>query len=813
MKNKQKISANNGVSISYKVEANERIKFPFYNEIMLTLLAIIASVGAVMTMSSILNFRVSPSVIISVIAVASIIYTVLYRLIKQKRYLVIVGAAALVSLVALIFLKDFSKGFVIIFDQSSATICDYMGWHEPLETYAWENGFIHLTNFVTILFALLLSSAISYFTVVKQSFIALFLLTFPCFEIGAAFGAVPNYLYFSFMLASWAAALCISRVSNSKIKMRRSNGKKQNKEIDGSKQKFAGIAVVIAIVVVILFSSTASYLNAIGFTRSENIDALRSDTKHAFENFIDLVSGVDHDGSLKEGKLYAVDDREVKYRHYMTMQTNISGIKEPIKIKGYTATIYKNNRWNQSDSYENYEAMFESFNEASYMMGVNTGKLLTFRPKFAEMDFADITMSEFRRKKDYAYELYYSDTSEKFTPINDVSVAPKSKSKYSYTSYLSMQYIYKLTESVLYTDPKYKAAFSQYSDFVNKEYTKSEATARVKELAMSFDAKDMYGYINAIRPYLEQNIKHTTKSGKCPKNVDFVENFLFNTKKGYSTHFATAAAVLLQERGYAARYVEGYFIPTKAFNNTPSEDILNLKTIDVTDKYAHAWIEVFDKTYGWIPVEVTPGYWSGEMKKPTPMSSEGTAENDGTDTTPPDSFIVPVPDSKDDINIEITEDKETHNKIEWSSPDVKTVRDVVIAILISLVAIIVAIYIVHLAIASNKRKIYASDDVNKKLQYAYKYLVRLAAYQKIKIGNVYDYMALADFMGDKAYYISADKLRYVFNVFLKNAYSPELAGLDDANKVLGELDAYSQAIFDDLGKYQKIFYKYILNLK
>ena len=42
------------------------------------------------------------------------------------------------------------------------------------------------------------------------------------------------------------------------------------------------------------------------------------------------------------------------------------------------------------------------------------------------------------------------------------------------------------------------------------------------------------------------------------------------------------------------------------------------------------------------------------------------------------------------------------------------------------------------------------DDVNEKLKYAYKYLLRLAAYQKIKISNVYDYMALADFMGDKA---------------------------------------------------------------
>lgn len=815
MKNKQKLSANNGVSFSYRVEANERIKFPFYNEIMLTLLAIITSVGAVMTLSSILNFRVSPGVVISSIAVLSIIYTILYKLIKNQRFVVIVGAIILVCFIALCFFRDFSKGFVIIFDQSRATICDFMGWDEPLQTYEWQDEFLNLTNFVTILLGVVLSSAISYFTIVHPSFLAIFLLTFPCFEIGAAFGAVPNYIYFSLMLASWAAALCISRISNAKIKMRRSNGEKQKKDIDGTRQKFAGIAVVIAIVIVILFSSISSYLNTIDFTRAENVDKLRTDTKYAFEDFTDYISGVDHDGSLKEGKLYAVDDREIKNRHYMTMQTNISEISEPIKIKGYTATVYKDNRWNQIENYKDYEAMFESFKESSYMLGVDTGQLLTYRPTFGDMYFADITMSDFRRKKPYAYQLYYSDLSENFTAINDVSAAPESKSKYSYTSYLSMQYIYKLTESVLYKDEKYKAAFSHYTDFVNAEYTKSQATARVTELAMSFEASDKIEFINAIRPYLQENIKHTNKVNKCPKDTDFVENFLFNTKKGYSTHFASAAAVLMQARGYPARYVEGYFIPVKAFNNTKSEDILSSKTIDITDKYAHAWIEIFDETYGWIPVEVTPGYWSGSMSMPKPSQTEEGAEqesDEGLLVKPPASLLIPSLDSQITEEFEIVEE-EVSTKLEWSTPDTKTLLEALSSVLIALIVIVLILFVIYIVLCFSKRKVYNSDDVNEKLKFAYKYLVHLAAYQKIKIGNIYDYMALADFMGDKAYYISADKLKYIFNVFLKHAYSPAPASLEEANEVLKELKAYSEAIYADLGKYQKIIYKYLLHLK
>lgn len=812
MKNKQKLSANNGVSVSYRVEANERIKIPFFNEIMLTVLAIIASVGAIMTFSTVLNFRVMPSVVIPAIVIFSATYTVLYKLIKKKRLLVIAGAAVLMATIALLFFKDFSKGVVIIFDQSRFTINDFMGWDEYVTTHGWQDEFLALTNFVTILLSMVLCSAISYFTVVKQSFLAIFLLTFPFFEIGAAFGAVPNYIYFSLMIASWAASLTISRVSNSKIKMRRSNGEKQKKEINGNKQKFAGIAVVIAMVVVLLFTAITTYLNAIDFTRAENVDKLRRDTKFAFEDFIDYVSGDDHDGSLEDGKLYKVEDRVVKYRHYLTMQTNIDSIKEPLKIKGYTATTYKDNRWSQTDNYDDYQKMFDSFNEMSYMMGVNTGKLLTARPKIGDLYFSDITMSNFRRRKPYAYETYFADLSEGFTPVYDSYVEPDKKSKYSYTSYLSSQFVYRVTESVYFADSDYSAAFNEYTKFVKEEYVKSDATGRVTDLAMSFKDSDKYAYISAVRRWLQDNIEHTTKSGKCPKDADFVENFLFNTKKGYSTHFASAAAVLMQAKGYPARYVEGYYIPTKVFNKAPTEHELGYKTIDVTDEYAHAWIEIFDETYGWVPVEVTPGYWSGDVGKPKPKpnGSNGGLNEEIPEKTP-ETTIIPSLDTQLDDGFNLTDEK-THTKVEWGTPETKTLLQILASILIIPIVIAIILFIIHLILAHLKKKIYASDDVNKKLKFAYRYLVMLAAYQKIKISNVYDYMAFADYMGDKAYYITADKLKYIFNVFLSNAYSSAPASLDEANEVLSELQAYTDAIYADLSKFQKLIYKYLRNL-
>ena len=49
-----------------------------------------------------------------------------------------------------------------------------------------------------------------------------------------------------------------------------------------------------------------------------------------------------------------------------------------------------------------------------------------------------------------------------------------------------------------------------------------------------------------------------------------------------------------------ARYVEGYLV-------APEE---GETSIDVLDQDAHAWVEIYVNGLGFIPVEVTPGFYS-----------------------------------------------------------------------------------------------------------------------------------------------------------------------------------------------------------
>ncbi len=106
----------------------------------------------------------------------------------------------------------------------------------------------------------------------------------------------------------------------------------------------------------------------------------------------------------------------------------------------------------------------------------------------------------------------------------------------------------------------------------------------------------------------------------APEGADPVEYFLFDSRRGYCMHFASAAVLMLRELGVPARYVSGYTVEAQ-----PG------RQVDVPDHSAHAWVEVYVDGYGWYPVEVTPAgafTWYGQGEDgPSPAPSAGAPES------------------------------------------------------------------------------------------------------------------------------------------------------------------------------------------
>lgn len=125
-----------------------------------------------------------------------------------------------------------------------------------------------------------------------------------------------------------------------------------------------------------------------------------------------------------------------------------------------------------------------------------------------------------------------------------------------------------------------------------------------------------------LQRYYQENIPYTLRPGITPYRRDFVNYFLEENKRGYCAHFASAATLIFRYLGIPARYVEGYAIdPTDIFGEgTRLEEaqygqyyegysplgVEAVVSVDATDANAHAWVEIYDETLGWLAVEVTP---------------------------------------------------------------------------------------------------------------------------------------------------------------------------------------------------------------
>lgn len=139
---------------------------------------------------------------------------------------------------------------------------------------------------------------------------------------------------------------------------------------------------------------------------------------------------------------------------------------------------------------------------------------------------------------------------------------------------------------------------------ITSEYLELPASlpGRIASLAeqLTTPAGNRYDAAVAVRDYLQSRYSYTLDTSIPPSGVDFVDDFLFNTRQGYCVHFATAMTILLRSAGIPARYVQGYGPGTLEAGSEPQR-------YAVTQGDAHAWVEVYFAGAGWVPFDPTPG--------------------------------------------------------------------------------------------------------------------------------------------------------------------------------------------------------------
>ncbi|MFP3393311.1 DUF4129 domain-containing transglutaminase family protein [Brevibacillus sp. SIMBA_040] len=155
-------------------------------------------------------------------------------------------------------------------------------------------------------------------------------------------------------------------------------------------------------------------------------------------------------------------------------------------------------------------------------------------------------------------------------------------------------------------------AGTDYPRDIRERYLQIPATLppRVKELAQTVtkDAKTPYEKVRAIENYLRSSgkYKYETKDVPVPQEgQDFVDHFLFDSMRGYCDHFSTSMAVMLRTLDIPTRWVKGF-----APGERVGTDNQNNEIMEIRNKDAHSWVEVYFPGHGWIPFEATSTFMS-----------------------------------------------------------------------------------------------------------------------------------------------------------------------------------------------------------
>ncbi len=202
---------------------------------------------------------------------------------------------------------------------------------------------------------------------------------------------------------------------------------------------------------------------------------------------------------------------------------------------------------------------------------------------------------------------------------------------------------------------------SATSILANNPYTQLPDTLpqRVIDLAknLTSQASNDYEKIQLIESYLydRKNFSYTISQAEyVPTNRDYVDFFLFDSKRGYCEHFASSMVVMLRALDIQARWAKGY-APGQSISLPSSSELI----YRINESHAHTWPEVYFEGIGWIPFEPTPAFalgFDGPSIQPADLilddnDDESQDNNDDPNNNPDDSFGPDNPNDPANPNI------------------------------------------------------------------------------------------------------------------------------------------------------------------
>ena len=170
-----------------------------------------------------------------------------------------------------------------------------------------------------------------------------------------------------------------------------------------------------------------------------------------------------------------------------------------------------------------------------------------------------------------------------------------------------------------------------------------ELPERVRDLAgeITESSDTIYDKTRAIERYFSTSgFVYSQSDIPVPEaDQDYVDQFLFETQRGYCDNFSTSMVVMLRSLDIPARWVKG-FNEGEQIDSEGDTDIYQ-----VTNNNAHSWVEAYMPGVGWMLFEPTIGFTGAS-------SIDFDLELDATDPEQPDQQESPLAEDPDALEEE-----------------------------------------------------------------------------------------------------------------------------------------------------------------
>lgn len=530
-----------------------------------------------------------------------------------------------------------------------------------------------------------------------QNFLLSLLVTFPFVEIGFFFGIVPTHLPAFGLFGFWCgmAAVQIAGAGNARPNGKAGFQRRRNTFFPVTTMRFllpefSGVLTAVIVIAAAVLCDAA--LTAAHYERPYRVKQLRSDFQHyvASIDWSDLSSLVpdifpEQPGDETDDKVDLGSSDQREFAEETVSRAYFTDIPEGrIYLRFAAYSQYSRSTWTRLPD-DIQDPVFTSFDRLGlyppeflyYTAAPVSGRMIGMTLEhpnevlsrcvpygYAETELVTCSADDISRTAADRYTLFGGDNYEQLlqqcaytqTTVGELlshcppeqaeRLAPLTEGRTEATLCLPENGLG--TGSMVLPDKRAEAAILSacgYEEFVREHYLGVPQSAAMDSVragyadlldgfdAASADPAAVILEMQLLRERLCAQVSYSLAPGKTPPSRDFVSYFLLENRKGYCTHYATAAVLLCRMAGIPARYCEGYMLDAPPMPDTDSGG-RPCYSIEILDSNAHAWCEVYLDGIGWIPFEFTYSYFTPPVF---------TQEEEPTEATEPVTEPIPVP--------------------------------------------------------------------------------------------------------------------------------------------------------------------------